>query len=331
MSYTKEIIAAANQILADRRAEAEAVYSVRHLKVITEIPNIPQYEAQLAGTGADIVKAIAMGEDAEKYINELSEVNLRIQDLIKAELKSHGYPEDYLKVPYTCKKCDDTGYVGGYICDCHSQLLEELNRQASLEALRKVSPAQQCNFNNFALRYYSEEINPTFGVSNREIMGDILEYCKHYAEDFNPKSNSILLSGATGLGKTHLSLAIANVVAEKGYNVVYGSAQNLFTELEREKFSSNSSGEAEAKMLGCDLLIIDDLGSEFCTQFTIAELYNIINTRLNLLKPIIISTNLTNKEIEQKYTQRVLSRIIGAYTPLSFVGNDVRQIKSKED
>lgn len=331
MSYSKQIILAANQIIADRKAEAESISNVRHLKIISEIPNIPQYEAQLASTGADIVKAIAMGEDAEKFIKELSEVNLRIQDLIKAELKSHGYPEDYLKTPYTCKKCDDTGYVGGYICDCYSQLLEQLNKEVSLEALRKVSPAQQCNFKNFDLKYYSDEINPTYGVSTREMMGDILEYCRHYADDFNPKSNSILLSGATGLGKTHLSLAIANVVAEKGYYVVYGSAQNLFSELEREKFSSNNSGEAEARLMDCDLLIIDDLGSEFCTQFTVAELYNIINTRLNLLKPIIISTNLSNKEIEQKYTQRVLSRIIGSYTPLYFVGNDVRQIKSKEE
>jgi len=136
------------------------------------------------------------------------------------------------------------------------------------------------------------------------------------------------MHGATGLGKTHLSLAIANVVAEKGYRVIYDTAHNILSSLEREKFSYSNTGEREKEILDCDLLIIDDLGSEFSTQFTVAAIYNIVNTRINRSKPVIISTNLTEKELEEKYTQRVTSRIIGNYVSLLFIGKDIRQIKN---
>ena len=135
------------------------------------------------------------------------------------------------------------------------------------------------------------------------------------------------MHGATGLGKTHLSLAIANEVTKKGFQVVYDTAQNIFSSLEKEKFSYNNSYDRENEILGCDLLIIDDLGSEFITNFTTAALYNIINTRINRSKPVIISTNLTETELEDKYTQRVTSRIIGNYVSLLFLGKDIRQLK----
>ena len=157
-------------------------------------------------------------------------------------------------------------------------------------------------------------------------MREIFEYCRCYADDFGKCSDSLFMHGATGLGKTHLSLAIANVVVEKGFEVIYGSAQNLLSSLEREKFGGGS-GEMEKELLDCDLLIIDDLGSEFSTQFTVACIYNIINTRINLGKPVIISTNLTGEELEAKYTQRITSRIIGSYVSLLFIGKDIRQLK----
>ena len=160
-------------------------------------------------------------------------------------------------------------------------------------------------------------------------MSEILEYCKCYAEDFSPDSESLYMHGATGLGKTHLSLAIANVVAEKGFRVIYDSAQNLLSSLEKEKFSYSNSGEREKEVLECDLLIIDDLGSEFSTQFTTAAVYNIVNTRNNRSKPVIISTNLTDTELEAKYSQRITSRIIGEYVSLLFIGRDIRQLKNK--
>lgn len=326
MSYTREQNITASQILKDRHSAALSAHDVRHAKVVREVPVIAQYEAQLAQTGLDVIKAVGMGEDAQQYIEGLAQVNLNIQKCIKDELVSHGYPENYLDTPWTCPKCEDTGVVGGYICDCKKEVLRQLN----VADLESSSPAAVCRFDNFSLDYYSDRPDPMFGISPRERAEEIFEYCRDYADDFDAHSGSLYMNGATGLGKTHLSLAIANVVARKGYNIVYGSAQNILSGLEREKFGGNNSGEEETRVLNCDLLIIDDLGSEFTNTFGTAEIYNIINTRINLDKPVIISTNLSEVEFEKRYSQRVLSRIIGNYTSLSFAGKDIRQIKNSD-
>lgn len=322
MSYTNENLKLANQIISDRKQKAEKEREKRHEAVCSEIPDIKEYEEQMAKSGLAVLNAISMGKDAKKYIDELSEVNLRIQKFIKAELTAHGYPEDYLEAPYTCKKCEDVGYKNGKVCSCRIDLLNQL----TVADLHNCSPARNCSFENFSLDYYSGT-DEVWGVDSRERMSQILEYCKNYAEDFDEHSGSLYFHGATGLGKTHLSLAIANVVAANGYNVIYGSAQSLLSGLEKEYFSYNNPREFEKKLLDCDLLIIDDLGSEFSTQFTLTQIYEVINQRLNLSKPTIISTNLSDQELEKRYEQRVASRIIGNYTALLFVGKDVRQIK----
>ncbi len=327
MSYSKQILSAADSALAARRAQALNINSARRAEIAKKVPEITAYEAQLADTGLAAAKAFAAGDDADKYFERLSSENLRLQELIKDALVKAGYPADYLDIPYTCKICSDTGFFEGKVCSCRKQLLKELN----IAALHAVSPAARCRFDNFDLSYYPGEVIPALGFSPRERMSDIYEYCKSYAEDFDEDSGSIYMHGPTGLGKTHLSLAIANVAAQKGYNVYYGSAQSIFSELEREKFSYSGSSAASDRILGCDLLIIDDLGSEFVTQFTVAALYDIINTRINLSKPVILSTNLTDAELEAKYTQRFTSRIIGSYESLIFFGNDIRQIKGNGD
>ena len=137
------------------------------------------------------------------------------------------------------------------------------------------------------------------------------------------------MSGATGLGKTFLSLSIASAVIEKGYGVIYSSAQNLLNTLEKEKFSNSDANTLNA-IFDCDLLIIDDLGTEFSTSFTVSTIYNIINTRINMCKPVIISTNLSLSELQEMYSERIVSRFIGEYTILKFAGNDIRQIKKME-
>lgn len=323
MSYGKETLLKATQILEARRSKAQRIQLARHMEVTEKIPEITKYESQLSASGLAVVKALGMGKDAKEYIDELSRINISIQDFIKTALKENGYPEDYLEVPYTCKKCSDTGFVGGYVCDCRTELLKSIAK----DSLSKVSPCKECSFDNFDIKYYPNESYGDTGIIPKNRMSEILEYCKCYAEDFDTDSESLYLHGATGLGKTHLSLAIANTVAEKGYKVIYDSAQNILSSLEREKFGSNNTGEREKEILDCDLLIIDDLGSEFSTQFTVAAVYNIINTRLNRSKPVIISTNLTGAELEAKYTQRITSRIIGGYVSLLFLGKDIRQIK----
>lgn len=323
MSYSKTVLSKANGILEKRRAKAERIRLAHHMEITAKIPQITELEQLLSKTGLEVVKAIGMGKDAEEYIKNLSEHNLAVQANIKALLKSNGYPEDYLKAPFTCPVCSDTGFNGIYFCECRKQLLKEL---ASGE-LASVSKSADCTFETFNLDYYPLPVDPALGVSPRNRMRDVLNYCKCYAEDFDTQSESLFMYGATGLGKTHLSLAIANEIIKKGYNVIYDSAQNIFTSLEKEKFSYSNSGERENEIMDCDLLIIDDLGSEFVTNFTTAALYNIINTRINRSKPVIISTNLTEDELEAKYTQRVTSRIIGNYVSILFLGKDIRQLK----
>ncbi|MBQ9850963.1 MAG: ATP-binding protein [Clostridia bacterium] len=323
MSYGKDTLLKATQIIEGRRSKAQRIQLAHHMEVTDKIPEITKYEAKLAETGLAVVKAFGMGKDAQDYIRQLSEMNEALQKVIRTTLVENGYPENYLDTPYTCKKCEDTGFVGGYACECRIQILKDIAK----DSLASVSPSANCTFSNFNLDFYPLPADNTTGVSPRKRMSEIFEYCKCYAEDFGTDSESLYLHGATGLGKTHLSLAIANTVAENGFRVIYDSAQNILSSLEREKFSHNNSGEREKEILDCDLLIIDDLGSEFSTQFTVAAVYNIINTRLNRSKPVIISTNLTKNELEAKYTQRVTSRIIGGYTSLLFLGKDIRQIK----
>lgn len=322
MSYSNSTLLKATQILAERRKKAQRLQQAHHLTATEKIPEIAAYEAQLAETGLAVVKALSMGKDGESYINQLAQMNQRVQGCIRDLLVRGGFPADYLETPYTCKRCEDTGFVGGYACDCRRQLLAEL----SMQALSAVSPSAQCTFDTFSLDYYPLPVDPQLGVSPRNRMAEILEYCRSYAEDFGPDSESLYMHGATGLGKTHLSLAIANAVTAQGYSVIYDAAQNLLSSLEREKFGGGS-GAREQELLDCDLLILDDLGSEFSTSFTVAAVYNLINTRLNRQKPVIISTNLTETELEAKYSQRITSRIIGNYVSLLFLGKDIRQIK----
>lgn len=326
MSYSKDTLLKTTKILEDRRSKAQSIQATRHAEVTTKVPAIAEYETKLSQTGLAVIKALGMGrEDAQNYIERLAQINGEIQALIKTALKENGYPENYLETPYTCKKCEDTGFVEGYACECRTDLLKKIAK----DSLASVSQSADCTFENFMLEYYPLPADDTTGVSAQKRMAEVAEYCKNYAEDFGAHSDSLYMHGATGLGKTHLSLAIANVVAENGFKVIYDTAQNILSSLEREKFSYGNNGEREKEILDCDLLIIDDLGSEFTTQFTVAAVYNIINTRLNRSKPVIISTNLTKNELEAKYTQRVMSRIIGGYVSLLFLGKDIRQLKNR--
>ena len=274
----------------------------------------------MSSAGLATIKALGMGaDDAKEYIRKLSEINLAAQTQRSLLLKNAGFPENWLDVRYSCKKCEDKGFVNGIMCDCFKELLKSLE----YEKLCSNLPVNNCRFDNFKLDYYPDGI----GTSPRQRMESVLNYCKTYATDFSKKSSSLLLYGHTGLGKTHLSLAIAGKVVEAGHGVIYSSAQNLFNKLEKEKFG-RSDGNTEENILGCDLLIIDDLGAEFTTQFTVSALYNIVNSRELEDKPTIISTNLTPEQLLSTYSERIASRILNNYTLLRFDGTDIRQIKT---
>lgn len=325
MVYSRKIYDRAKSVLQQRRDDAEYSAKQRHDTVADAHPEILALEKEMADAGLAAIKAIGMGANAKSYIESLAEKNLTAQAKRAEILKSMGLPENYLTVSYSCKACEDKGFVDGKMCECHRNLL----RQLSYAELCLKAPLEKSTFENFSLKYYPVEADPKFKISPKAKMGEIYEYCKNYADDFSSKSGSIFMYGATGLGKTHLSLAIAGKAIRKGYGVIYGSAQNLLTKLENERFGRATADDvaAEEAILECDLLIIDDLGAEFTTSFTVAAVYNIINTRILEGKPTIISSNLTLKELEDKYTQRITSRIIGNYKPLVFCGKDIRQQK----
>ena len=324
MGYSKSIYMTAQNKLDSRRKAAVEELEIRRAKAYTAIPELAEIQSRIAACGAQVIGAFAKGANGKAYVEELARESLAAQKRRKELLVEAGLPENYLEAQFSCSVCEDTGVTESGICDCQRRLLVETAK----DEISKHAPLRASTFEKFSLDFYPEAPDAN-GISPKKRMGEIAKFCEDYANDFSLKSPSLFMHGATGLGKTHLSLSIANVVTEKGMGVIYSSAPNLFGELEREHFSRQNPNERtfERELLETDLLIIDDLGVEFSTQFTVSCVYNIINSRILSSKPTVISTNLTPGELEDKYTQRITSRIIGSYISLKFIGRDIRQLK----
>lgn len=319
MGYSEKIFNLASETLAKRKMKAESDAKIRHDNLTLEIPEIYELEDKMRKSAYGLVGVIGMGDKTAEYIEKLKKDNLEAQNEIKNILKANGYAENYFEPEYTCKECFDTGIKDGKLCKCHIKLL----RQLSYDQLCKNSPLKISSFDDFSLDYYKNSDEAY------DQMSRIFRYCVHYSDSFDMSSDSLLLMGGTGLGKTHLSLAVAGQVIEKGYGVIYGSAQNLFSDIEKEHFGrgDNPDGTTEKMLLECDLLILDDLGAEFITNFSVATFGNIVNTRLLTGKPTIISTNYDFDSFSKRYSGRTASRILGEYKILVFEGEDIRQQK----
>ncbi len=311
MGYDRKVNASAQAELERRQqaAEAEAAVNLEHFYQVC--PQAREIKYQMASNAACAGKAVLMGGNVREELEKLKakglELNQKYQDL----LTEHGLTLQSVTPRYTCPECRDTGFVDGKMCQCFKQL-----RRA--EAYRQLSaglPLEKCIFENFSLEKYA-------GDSRAQAqMAKVLETCRVYAQRFRSDSPSLLFHGGTGLGKTHLSLAIANHAIEKGFGVIYGSAQNFSVILERERFEQENSAE---DLSSCDLLILDDLGAEFPSNYASAALYDVINTRMLGNRPTIISTNCSMQELEGRYGQRFASRLAGAYGKLEFIGQDIR-------
>jgi len=238
-------------------------------------------------------------------------------------LKSLGKPENWLDPIYSCPVCKDTGITDGKRCDCVQKLITELNTRS----LNDRSPMKLHTFEEFDLTFYDDKNDPKLGESPRARMTQIYNKLRGYASNFSPASKSLLLWGQPGLGKTHLALSVASVVLARGFSVVYIPANDLFAQLDRERFSNNEDTDALKTVLNCDLLILDDLGTEYLNAFIQSQLYTIINDRLLARKPTIISTNLEPGELDEHYPRRLVSRIMGEYADFLLTGKDVRIIK----
>ena len=322
MAYKTSVYLRAKQALDDRRKKAEALYEQRHSEVLAACPALGELERKLAFTGAEAVKCAACGENAAAKISELSVENLKLQQERAALLRKAGFPEDYLENVYTCPLCRDTGHRGSYYCKCYLDLI----RQTAKEAIPAAAMLRKCTFDSFDLSYYSDAVDPALGKSHRRIMTTVVEYLKDYCSDFTPASKGLLMLGKTGLGKTHLSLAVVNCLIDRGFNVYYGTAQNILDRLQKVHFSRDAvDEELDDDLYRSDLLVIDDLGTEMVTSFTVSALYNLLNTRLGNGLPTVINTNLPLDELEQTYSQRFTSRLVGNCEIIVFYGRDIRQ------
>ncbi len=327
MAYSDYVYKIAKQKLDDRRLSAIQMSEYRKNEVYNLIPRLSQIDTELASLGVATAKAVLHGGDTVALLSSLKEKSCELQREYAQLLTSNGYSEDYLEPQFACKKCNDTGYFEEnnktLTCECYKKLLSA----TACEQLNKISPLSLSTFDSFNLSYYSESPDKNGNVPYTR-MSKIYDFCLKYAKSFSVNSKGILMKGGTGLGKTHLSLAIANEVINKGYSVVYVSAPDILSKLEKEHFSYDYDKEQllMQSLIDCDLLILDDLGTEFSTPFANAAVYNIFNTRVNMGKPIIINTNLTPSEIETNYSQRFMSRIMSSCSVLDFIGRDIRAI-----
>lgn len=323
MSYSQEVYSRAAEMLERRRERANLEAQDRFDEISEKLPGLDIIQRKLAQIGLNISKVFLYSKDKQADIEQLMKESLDLQEQKKAILTKNGYSENALDVQFTCSACKDTGFIGSRRCKCHNELLKDIERSN----LAKIAPLEDCTFETFDTRYYPEQVMEN-GISPRDKAERIKNSCSRYAVNFSRTAKNIMFMGGTGLGKTHLSLAIANVVINKGYSVVYGTAQNILSDLQNENFGRDDNLRYyERAVLNCDLLILDDLGTEFKSSYTVACLYNIINTRLSAKLPTIISTNFTLDELEEKYDQRITSRITGEYSQLILVGNDIRYIK----
>ena len=302
----------------DKNLRAKQAAEMRRAEVHERLPQVMEIDRALSTTGLRIMREALNGKEGlDERIKKLEEGNELLLEARREILSAAGYPEDYTNVHYECDECMDVGFVNGKMCKCMRRALT----MAGYESSGVLKLIEKQNFETFDLKYYDG--------AERTNMERTLARAKHYAATFDGEHmRNLLFIGTTGLGKTHLSSAIAKMVVENGYDVVYESAQKIFSDFEAEKFGRTAQGEDRtSRYMTCDLLIIDDLGTEMQSQFTVSCLYNLVNTRLISEKSMIISTNIRKEELLSKYTDRITSRLFGEFEICVFSGKDIRSQK----
>lgn len=322
--YQKEIYEAALSRIQARRLAAKAEQERRTAQIHRELPETVALDRMLHDTCLSILRAAAASgtDDVSAQVAAIEHRCNDAQTMLSGILQAHGYSEDYLALHYTCTRCNDTGFVGGIPCEC---LKREIGKVGA-EKINAQSQLSLCSFETFSLHYYNH-----LPPAQQQQMRKIYETCWRYATEFSAEtSENLLMIGATGLGKTHLSLSIANVVLQNGFSVIYDTVGGLMHRLEQEHFGNADRGDDTlSNLLDCDLLILDDFGTEFDTKFSRSMIYTLLNSRINAGKPVIVNTNITSKQISERYSERVASRLI-SFTILQFYGKDIRALKRFE-
>ena len=325
MRTKRELYQEAMRTVALRRQTARANAEDARAAAEAAVPALRHAEEEVRVRGVRCALAGASGKDRTAAAAALAKAK---QDLT-ALLASSGRPADALEPHFTCKKCQDTGTFEGHTCICVHKLMQKLRRE-EIESLSSLSIS---SFDTMELRYYPNTMDDKLGEPVRSYMGSLLAELRAYAEEFDRSSESLMLFGNAGLGKTHAALAIAGIVLEKDFDVIYVSSPDFFSKLEALHFGADPGGEEETLLqtaAGADLLILDDLGTEFNSNFFLSTLYSLLNNRLGAHLPTIVTTNITDGALLEKlYTEKISSRL-SAFVPCLFAGQDIRSQKAQE-
>lgn len=326
MAYSAEVVQRARQRLAQAREDRESENRQHLAAAYQRLPRLREIDIELRRTMAQAAQAAFLqGSDGRELLEQAKQQNLALQQE-RQMLAETCFEPGYLDDSPLCHICGGTGYVGSNMCEC----LRELCRQEQKKEVSILSGSTD-SFQKFRLDYYPDRIDPKYGASPRTIMERNFQCCRRYALSFSGDAGNLLFVGGTGLGKTFLSACIARTVADRGFSVAYETASHLFAKLEQAKFNPSEEARREAdRLLACDLLIIDDLGTEMPGQFVTAALYGLLNDRLLAGKPMVISTNLNVEEMNRRYSPQIASRLHGSFQRLTFVGEDIRVLKGRE-
>ncbi len=329
MPYDGKLLARARGELDKQRAANQDEMQRRYNEVTARLPEIRNIDARLRGHMAQLVRlTIGKKPDMQEQITALREENLDLQMRRAELLTAAGFGAGYLDEIVSCPLCRDTGVYKGGVCRC----LERLYNRELTKELGVLMRRGDESFEKFDLSLYPTETDASAGMVPREVMRKVSEACRRYADNFSGTSANLLFQGGTGLGKTYLSACIARVVSSRGFSVCYDTAASALDKYELAKFNRDTpEGEAAAvqirRMESCDLMILDDLGTEMPTPMAQSALYTLVNSRLVNGRKTIISTNLTNDELNKRYTPQIASRILGEFQCLPFVGTDIRRLK----
>lgn len=299
----------------------------RKEEIYNKVPEIKVLDKQLSELSLNTSLTIMENpNNKDIYIKKMREEIDIITHKKMTLLEINGYDEDYLKPIYDCINCKDTGYIGNEKCSCLKQSIINIAYEQS--NLKNI--LEEENFDTFSFDYYSNKIIDGYSLSPYDNIKMIYSRCVQFVEEFDSNFSNLILYGQAGLGKTFLCNCIAKELLDSSHTVIYLSAFQLFRMFENYRFRNDEnivSVEEIDNIYNCDLLIIDDLGTEIINSFTNAELFNCLNTRLLQKKSTVISTNLRSNEWSKQYSDRIVSRIFGNYIPLKFFGTDIRMLK----